>query len=159
MYAYVGNQPTEAIDPSGLETMGDAIRRYLSGKGGTVDAPMSEIDGKRYGPTDFPGFEDLARKLAPGQSATVDLTRKHQLHSLRRPYGRVFFRLKGVLRRDSCGKLHFEGLVSVDDDRWDFNPNDGRDAIGEAETAAGGLLPGKPFTYHFPATRPVTYEN
>jgi len=66
LYRYAFNDPLNLADPYGLLTWGEAVARYGSRRGGTLDTPFADHD-PGFGPESFPGFDE-ALVNRPGYS-------------------------------------------------------------------------------------------
>jgi RHS repeat-associated protein len=169
LYLYARGDPINFFDPYGLLTWSEALRRYISGTGGTLNTPFADHD-PGLGPAAFPGF---SKALADAEAAC-----KCGGGAGNRPYndslgvdvggapGRVTLELSGNIVCDEQCHCSFQGGIGIGDDRWDFNPEPWgvRDPEGfpypkEFSTRVGQRLPGAPFTTRFTGRRSVRYGN
>lgn len=70
--------------------------------------------------------------------------------------GSLVLRANGVLTIERDGGYRFDGRLSADPDKYDFNKRLGRSAVGEASTTIGRQLPGKPFLLHLIGSKPFS---
>ena len=159
VYVYSFDDPLNWIDPFGLLTWGEALARYSSRRGGTLETPFADHD-PGIGPESFPGFEE-ALESGGSQSFTSELG-----HDTGDAPGRIVLTLTGTIEcYDVCGQTvcFFQGEIGARDDPWDFDkrPWGERDPSGppypkEISTHVGAGIPGKPFTTRFTGSRRVT---
>jgi hypothetical protein len=158
-YRYALDNPTNFVDPSGLLTWGEALRRYTSARGGILDTPFSDHD-PGFGPQVFPGFD-----AAMSQGASMSFFSELGYDTGQAP-GRIVLILTGAIDcSEVCGRPScvFKGHISARDDPWDFDEAKWgeRDPGGfpywkELKTRFGErFLPGVPFTTRFIGQRSV----
>ena len=157
-YLYTTANPLSYIDPFGLLSWSEAVTRYVSRQGGTLDTPFAEHD-PGLGPESFPGFSD-AINSGVSQLFTSELG-----YDTGDAPGRIVLTLTGSIKcQDACGQsvCNFVGKVGAKDDPWDFDkqPWGVRDPRGfpylkEFSTRVGAALPGVPFTTRFTGPRTV----
>lgn len=138
-------------------SVGTLFGHYLSGEGGVVEHPLSDID-TGIGPAAFPGFHDaLARAPAGASSEISPLRYQYDQGSVRA--GQVSIQLRGIVEKDVGGQTRFYGSVRGVDQRYNFE----RRALGdrtpgnEVATTIGRNIPGVPFLIRYVGERPVTY--
>jgi hypothetical protein len=159
LYQYAMADPVNFIDPTGLLSWAEALSHYASGKGGVVEVPFSDYD-PGFQPSRFPGFDSAVASAPPG-STPIDRALGFDTNGVP---GRAVARLKGVLAKNPDGSWGFSGCVTIDDDPWDFDPQDWgeRDPEGfpyenEVKTRFGyDALSGTPFTVRFTGGRAVS---
>jgi hypothetical protein len=133
----------------------------MSGKGGDVELPLSDID-TGVGPTGFPDFWNSTAVVLPGETAAVGplLHRYFQGYTMA---GQVSLVLQGHVTRDPRGFLSFEGEVTGLSSLYNFERRGEGDRtwLQEKATTVGRQLKhfgAKDFMIRYLGSRRVTYH-
>jgi hypothetical protein len=132
----------------------------MSGKGGGVVLPLSDID-TGVGPSEFPGFWDSTAIVLPGETAPVGPLLYRYFQGYTRA-GQVSLVLQGTVARDQRGVLSVTGEVTGLSSLYNFEAREGgRPWQQEAATWIGRQFlqfGAKDFTLRYEGSRRVTCQ-
>ena len=127
-----------------------ALELYTDGRGNPAYISIDEIMAEFPLPSSFAAIKELVKAGTKGKSSV--LHRVQGIHSAAvqtqgwqaAVLGRITFDLAGTLKVYEFGLVEFVGTIGVIPDIYDFDAGD-RGVLAQLSTAAGSLIPGKPY--------------
>lgn len=134
LYAYVGGNPVNWIDPRGLITGMEALEHYETGNGTPLKMNFSEIDTSSVNLMTFDGFYAELNSIRGQETEKtinlkMDFSTKGELSTV---LGRIVLRLIGTLK-STCSYWEFDGALRAYDALYSFNKSN-RDPFSELLT-------------------------
>jgi RHS repeat-associated protein len=157
-FGYVLQHPVNMTDPKGLITAAEGYSHYCNGNGATMTLSMAEV-GVNVSAGSFPGVRGAGK---PCMDATYNINDSRAYTTQGDIWwvlGDVTLRLQGILNTRCDCSFTFAGNMTIDDDRYNFNPSIHRSFLGESATTLGrwgGKVCGStPYTIKFTGSQPI----
>jgi len=156
VYNYVGSNPINFTDPTGLLTSAEALAHYLGGSGTALTMQFNEISTSSVRVTSFPQVHSELKRGCGSRTVKIDSRSGFSTSGdAAATVGSITLRLQGTLTICGCS-WSFDGALKSFDDIYDFNRATHRSRLGELSTAVGNYLPGRSYTIHILGEKPIS---